>query len=211
MAKKKKQAEEQARPEVPAETTKLPFWAKLTLTFFVLTVVFSIGTLATGAWWLSDLKTNMHNPKRMPVVAQQTARFSDPLPTDFVYDSAIPFFFGNAIVIRHPKDEMQFSFLRIPNPNKVSADVLAKQSAKQGPLRNKPMVVTADGHMPVGGEEMYYVVGDAYDPLNRPVREMVGVIVPKGTKETVLMIAAVPGTKFNMETTKQLLDSIHGF
>jgi hypothetical protein len=189
----------------------LPFWAKFVIGGFVLIVIAVVGLLAVAAAFLADLQRNAHDPARMAAVAQKIAHIDDPLPGGFSYEAAVPVFSWVSVVISHKEDNGLFYLVKMPNPNKVSAAKLAEQAAKQGPGGLRPLNVTTSGKKVVGGQEMDFVQGTTIDPTGVAESEMVGVVVPPGVADSVLIIGLTKGDKYNQQASDQLLSAIKGF
>lgn len=192
----------------------LPLWAKAVIAAFLLLCVLAIGSLLVGASFMADFIRNARNPSRMAAVAQHIVRIDNPLPAGFSYEVAIPpvpLVGWVSVVLSHAADHTVFYLVKMPNPNRVSAKKLVDQAAKQGPGNMQPLTVASQGQQVVAGEEMQYVMGATTSPTGTAEQEMIGVIVPKGKTNSVLVVGLTPGEKYNMEATDQLLAAIKGF
>src|SRR5262245_31511441 len=141
-------------PKVPKERPNipLPVWAKTLLVLFIVGSVLFVSAAAVSIAWLSDVQMKATDPAEMPFLAQKIVKLDNPLPKQFAFVAAYPI----AVVIRHEADKGIFWLMRMVNARNASADILAKQMAKQGSLMfGRLSTISGEGWLPVGGEQMY--------------------------------------------------------
>jgi hypothetical protein len=175
------------------------------LSLFCVGVVLVVGGTMYGAATLVGLVKDARDPALMPAKAREVAQFPEPLPANFSYLAAL----GGMVQIEHKPEGTVFWIIRSPQKEGTAAKALVVQAAHHPPpFGPQPIKTTSEGTQTVGGEEMYYQIGDTPDGRD----EIVGAVVPKAQpKQFVLMFAETPGGKLNQDAVHELLSSIKGF
>ena len=191
--------------------TGLPAWAKLLLFLFLGGIVLIVAGLAVATFWLG----NSGNPDYIAKTVKTIAVMPDPLPQGFHYERAIGWGSIAAVIVVHEPDKTVLTLMRAPNPKAEDAkqiveDIQNSDRLGGGPM-SSPVDVKSSGTQKVANEEMYYVVGTPKGIPEDKEQDFAGAIVMHDKHKTILIKGMTPSGSYNIEATKQFLDSIKGF
>jgi hypothetical protein len=194
----------------------LPVWAKLLIGFVLGGLVFWGYFIFRFADLAHDFAVNSNNPEKMAVVANKIAKFPNPLPEGYEFDSA--YSFGQDILnIRHKPDGQMITFVSGPYTQEDSKKALERTSQQAlgsravfAPLQREK----SRGEIKIAEETMPYLIGefDAGGPKSEIVEGMIGCLSLKKQGKTII-INALPavGSSYNLKVSEDLLQSIEGF
>lgn len=163
-----------------------------------------------------DFSINSTNPAKIAVIAKKIAKFPEPLPEGYEYESA--YSLGQDILtIRYRPDGQMITIMSGPYMQEDSRTALERipKQASGGPAMFAPMErEKSRGEIEVAGEKMPYVLGEfgTKETTKEIVEGLIGCLSLKKQGKTII-INAQPGlrTSYNLKVTTDLLQSIQGF
>jgi hypothetical protein len=195
---------------------RLPAWSKILIGLTAFTMVFSGYFIFRFADIAHDFSINSTNPVKVAAVAKKIAKFPQPLPQGYEFETA--YSLGQDILnIRHKPDGQTITFLSGPYTQEDSKKALDRvsQQAIGGRALFAPMEKEKSrGELLVGGEQMPYIVGEfgSKETTGQIVEGLIGCVSLKKQGKTII-INALPGvgSSYNLKVTTDLLQSIEGF
>jgi hypothetical protein len=196
--------------------TKLPTWAKFLIGFVIVAVVSAIIFIAVMIFVFQQAFKQAQDPKQIANVAQQVMVMQQPLPDGYKYLMGFGLGGINTISIQHAPDQQMLIFISYPCKGTEDAnDLVAKlyQSGVNTPQSQAEFQeVKTKGVEDVGGQKMPYIVGVMSDKSNTKFEGMVGCIVSKDKKKSLLIYGIEPpGVPYKLDVTDNLLKTIKSF
>ncbi len=205
--------------------SRLPTWARILISLSAATIV-GVGYGAVrGVSYIQNMARDSTNHDLQKAIAQNIAKFPDPLPGGFVIDKAIhiaipmvPKSGKDILVVKHVPDNLSIQLFSDPLAEQADAtdarNFLDKaiQVNSGGYPAPKIQAVKSKGQTTICGQEMAYIVGEFKDPQDRKSEGMMGCICVKDKHQTILIYAIEPpGTPFQLESVMRLLESVKSF
>ncbi|HEY9784929.1 MAG TPA: hypothetical protein V6D17_05960 [Candidatus Obscuribacterales bacterium] len=172
--------------------------------------------------FFADLGKKAMDPQYVKQVAQKIAKIDDPLPPGFNYQMGLDLMGMSIVSITNPDARFNLMLMKLPqsasaeNPDNIiekyaESGVPTVGAGRQQGATSQPMEIKSKGKTTVGGEEMPYAIGETQGEKNEKMQQLLGVIVPKGGKETVVVIGQSADGNYNMQLTEKLFSAIKGF
>jgi hypothetical protein len=195
---------------------RLPAWSKILIGLVVFALVFWSYFIFRFPDVAHDFAINSTNPAKIAIVAKKIAKFPQPLPEGYEFETG--YSLGQDILNVHYKPDGQtITFLSNPYTQEDSKKVLDRvsQQAIGGRALFMPLEKEKSrGELLVGGEKMPYIVGEfgSRETTGQIVEGLIGCVSLKKQGKTII-INALPGvgSSYNLKVTTDLLQSIEGF
>ncbi len=180
------------------------------------TLVFSVYFVYRFTDFAHDFAINATDPAKIAIVARKIARFPQPLPEGYEFESG--YSFGpDSLVIRHKPDGQTIAFMSNPYTQEDAKSGLER--AQHMPFGGRALLLPfsrekSRGELMVGGVQMSYIVGEfgSQETTGQIVEGLIGCLSLKKEGKTIF-INALPGegSSYNLKVTTDLLQSIEGF
>jgi hypothetical protein len=202
----------------PSRSTlqRLPVWSKILIGLTASILVFFGYFIFRFADLAHDFSINATNPVKVAAIAKKIARFPQPLPEGYEFETA--YSIGQDILnIRHKPDGQTVTFLSGPYTQEDSKKALDRVSGQ--PIGGRALFAPMEkeksrGELTIGGETMPYIVGEfgSKETTGQIVEGLIGCLSLKKQGKTII-INALPGagSSYNLKVTTDLLQSIEGF